>query len=153
VLVLAVFGTQVEAELVDDLDAIIAEPFLPALGANLGLNPAADLVVNWRRRQRTGARTPHAARPLTMKRPGASIRLAGSLGFRHRRADLPEEFGDFVARHIVAALLGNGKSLAQDAGGFVAPAELDQAAAEQLVDFRKLRAEVQGLPKRTDGLF
>src|SRR5262245_25219581 len=55
VLVLAVFGTQVEAELVDDLDAIIAEPFLPALGANLGLNPAADLVVNWRRRQRTGA--------------------------------------------------------------------------------------------------
>src|SRR5260370_21874982 len=59
---LALFGAQIEAHFIDDFDAVISEPFRPAVGANVGLNASAQVVVDRRARQLAGTGPPHAAR-------------------------------------------------------------------------------------------
>src|SRR5206468_492235 len=80
VLFLAVRRAQVEAQLVDDLDAVVAQPLVPAVGTDRLVNPAADLVVHRRRRQLAGVGAVDAAGPLAAE----PVAGAGRRGGRRR---------------------------------------------------------------------
>src|SRR5207245_10640768 len=70
VLFLPVLAAQVEPQLVDDLDAVIAQPFVPAFSADLAVDAVMDVV---RQRGAGGLAGPvprQAARPLAAA-PGA----------------------------------------------------------------------------------
>src|SRR5262245_33812010 len=53
VLFLTVFGAQVEMQLVDDLDAEVLQPFVPAVGTDVVVDATAGFVVHGRLRQLT----------------------------------------------------------------------------------------------------
>src|SRR5436309_15059186 len=81
VLFLAPLGAQVEAQLVDDLDAVVLEPALPAVGADGLVDALADLVLHGRGGQLAGAGAEEAAGPLAVE-AGAARRAAPREGGR-----------------------------------------------------------------------
>src|SRR5262245_31717865 len=80
VLFLPALGAQVESELVDDLDAVLLEPFFPAVGADGGMDAPAQVVAERRARQLprpvpVQAAGPLAAERAALPRPGPCRRL------------------------------------------------------------------------------
>src|SRR5437764_2948725 len=76
VLGLAVLRAQVEAQLVDDLDAVVLQPVVPAVGADRFVDTPADLVTHGRARQLAGAAAHHTAGTLAAE----AARLRPRLG-------------------------------------------------------------------------
>src|SRR5262245_42179268 len=82
VLFLPVLAAQVEPQLVDYLDAVVAEPVVTAVGIDLAVNAVVDVVRQGRGGELTGPVPSQAAGPLTAE-PGARavvVQGAGRLG-------------------------------------------------------------------------
>ena len=140
---LAELGAQVEAKLVDDLDAVVAEPFLPALGANFRMDPASDVVADGRRRQLTGAIAPHAAGAAALESCRGTFSTRGLLGLRSGLADLLKQHGHLVAGHLIAPLIRNGEAVPQHLGCPIARHIVVDHPADQRIEFSAL---IHGLP-------
>src|SRR5438046_2547220 len=98
VLRLAVFGAQVEPQLVDHLDAVIAKPVLPAVRTNRLVDALADLVIHRRLGQLVSPRPVDATGPLALEAawgPGRRRRLPGG----DRLPELDQHPFHLVARH------------------------------------------------------
>src|SRR5436305_10006200 len=93
-----------------------------------------------------------ASGPLAAEAAGRRRRSLAARRSRRRLAERHEQPADLVARHVVAALVGDAEALAQHLHRLVAPVELAQRGAEQLVDLGELRAELQRTAKRLHGL-
>src|SRR5437660_12292073 len=64
---LAALCAQIEAQFIDHLDTVVAQPVVPAIGANRLVDAPPLLIVHWRFGQLVSPATEHAARPLAMK--------------------------------------------------------------------------------------
>src|SRR5262249_47505857 len=116
VLLLAALRAEVQPQLVDDLDAVVAQPTLPAVGADVLVDAPADLVVHRRRRELTGvgAGDAHHALAAEAAHPGRPARgPRAALRRRRRLTQLDEHPRHLVARHVVAALVGHLETLFQ----------------------------------------
>src|SRR5207245_759357 len=87
ILVLAALSAQVEAQLIDDLDAVVFEPVLPAIGTDFLVDLLAKVIGHGRPGQLAGMTAGHAARTLTAEAVSACGR---TLRGRHRLAQLRE---------------------------------------------------------------
>src|SRR5204862_280225 len=79
---LAALGAQVGAHLVDDLDAEVAQPVVPAVGADGRVDAPAEFVVHGRLRQLAGVGAGDAAGPLAAEAAPAGGRRTGPLRLR-----------------------------------------------------------------------
>src|SRR5262245_32000734 len=105
-----VFLAQVEPHLVDDLDAEVAEPVVPALGAHPVVDALADLVVHRRACQSMGVAAGLATGTLTAKATlshRAAARRRWGLRGRRRLTQFHEQLGHLVARQVIAMLVGD----------------------------------------------
>src|SRR5437016_866913 len=103
---LAALRTQVESHLVDDLDAQVAQPVVPAVGADVLVNLLAQLVAHWRPRETARVIAGGTARPLAAEAVARRARGGLRRPLRRRRllAQLGQQFRYLVARDVVAAL-------------------------------------------------
>src|SRR5436305_10412956 len=87
VLRLALFGAQVKMTLVDHLDAVVAQPLVPAAGADALLDQPAQLVGERRAGEFLGRRPvlAHHALAAAAARAGRAGRIAGRLALALRR--------------------------------------------------------------------
>src|SRR5262249_50672274 len=128
---LMILAAQVETHLVDDLDAEIAQPVVPAIGTYGLVDAPADLVVHRVAGQLAGTGACVAAGPLAAETVADAGRT-GSLRLGHRRPQLAEQLRHLVARDVIAALVGHAKPVLQDTHGLVLALQLHQRGAEQL---------------------
>src|SRR5262249_39704467 len=112
VLFLSAFRAQVEAEFVDDLDAVIADPVHPAIRTYRGVNALADLVGHRRLVEFARAAAGPASGPLAAEAAFA-LRAAHRFLLRHRLrlTQFRQHARHRVARHVVALLVGHVEAL------------------------------------------
>src|SRR5262245_6504219 len=99
-----VFAAQVEAVLVDDLDAVVPQPLVPAIRADFVGNALADLIVDRRARQLPGVTARVTARALAAKAAGSFGGHRRLLGLWYRFPQRRQHLGHLVARHVVTVL-------------------------------------------------
>src|SRR5262245_58010501 len=100
---LTVLSAQVEAELVDHLDAVVAQPVIPAVGADRLVDAPANLVLHRRGRQLPRPRAERTARALAAE-PAAPLALRFRprlLRRRRRLAQADQHPRHLVARHVI----------------------------------------------------
>src|SRR5579864_9052979 len=115
-------GAKVEAEFVDDFDAVIAEPVVPAVGTDFALNALAHFIRHGRLGQLPGPSAHRATGPVAVETvaSGPAGRADWLRRLRNGLAELHQHAAHFIARHLVAALIGHFPAFLQYLDGLVA---------------------------------
>src|SRR5262245_58098149 len=143
VLFLAEFRAQVEAQLVDHLDAVVAQPVVPAVGTDLAVDANVDVVRKRRAGELSGPVARETPRSLAAE-PGPRSVVLRLCRLGNRGTLFAEQAGHIVAWHLVAALVRDLPAARPDVDRLALAAELQVRLAEELEDLGKPRAQLQG---------